>query len=242
MKDLAAEMVALSTRQEEPAEVESTGNSLFQRMMWFLSAGYSISTPMGVIRLNAKGNLRKSELLSAPDRSRILLDLSLSMSAEMRRMLNEVELDVEIQQSATGPVLIGITSGFNAKNPERAAKGEGVPITPGQPCVIRGKRIKVGGEGPTIGVTITRQDGDSGETHTFTATQLFPNTATRVGFVLPPTVEDGSIWSVKLCTQLGSNGSQLLKEPREAVLDDVFVVGENITGGGEEEEENPSEI
>lgn len=102
-------------------------------------------------------------------------------------MLNEVELDVEIQQSATGPVLIGITSGFNA-------------------------------------------------------TQLFPNTATRVGFVLPSTVEDGSIWSVKLCTQLGSNGSQLLKEPREAVLDDVFVVGENITGGGEEEEENPSEI
>ena len=139
-------------------------------------------------------------------------------------------------------MLIGITSGFNAKNPERAAKGEGVPITPGQPCVIRGKRIKVGGEGPTIGVTITRQDGDSGETHTFTATQLFPNTATRVGFVLPSTVEDGSIWSVKLCTQLGSNGSQLLKEPREAVLDDVFVVGENITGGGEEEEENPSEI
>lgn len=180
-------MVALSTRQEDPAEVESTGNSLFQRMMWFLSAGYSISTPMGVIRLNAKGNLRKSELLSAPDRSRILLDLSLSMSAEMRRMLNEVELDVEIQQSTTGPVLIGITSGFNA-------------------------------------------------------TQLFPNTATRVGFVLPSTVEDGSIWSVKLCTQLGSNGSQLLKEPREAVLDDVFVVGENITGGGEEEEENPSEI
>lgn len=106
MKDLAAEMVALSTRQEDPAEVESTGNSLFQRMMWFLSAGYSISTPMGVIRLNAKGNLRKSELLSAPDRSRILLDLSLSMSAEMRRMLNEVELDVEIQQSATGPVLL----------------------------------------------------------------------------------------------------------------------------------------
>lgn len=39
MKDLAAEMVALSTRQEDPAEVESTGNSLFQRMMWFLSAG-----------------------------------------------------------------------------------------------------------------------------------------------------------------------------------------------------------
>ena len=145
MKDLAAEMVALSTRQEDPAEVESTGNSMFQRMMWFLSAGYSISTPMGVIRLNAKGNLRKSELLSAPDRSRILLDLSLSMSAEMRRMLDEVELDVEIQQSATGPVLIGITSGFNAENPERAAKGEGVPITPGQPCVIRGKRIKVGG-------------------------------------------------------------------------------------------------
>lgn len=52
---------------------------------------------------------------------------------------------------------------------------------------------------------------------------------------MPAGAEEGSVWQVKLCTQLGSNGAQLLKEPRTVTMDDNFVVGqpaEDVPGGG----------
>ena len=96
----------------------------------------------------------------------------------------------------------------------------------------------MGGEGEQIGVTIRRTDGDSGETFFFPASKLYPNTPTQVGFVLPATAADGSVWGVILCTQLTSNGSTLLKEPRTATMPDNFVVGEvpDTPGGGDRPE------
>ena len=237
MRDLATELAALSSRQEDPEEVERIGNALIRRMIWFLSSGYSVSTPMGVFRPTAKGTLLENELASAPDRDRITLGVNYSMSEEMRQALESAEIDVEIQKSTTGPQLISVTSAYNAEHPKQASDGLGVPITPGQTCIITGKNIKVGGEGETIGVTITRQDGDTAETFFFPPKQLFPNTPTRVGFVLPATVENESIWGVKLCTLIGNNASTVLKNPRVAVMDDVFVVGESIGSVTEPDDE-----
>ncbi|WP_044263813.1 DUF4469 domain-containing protein [Bacteroides timonensis] len=67
------------------------------------------------------------------------------------------------------------------------------------------------------------------------AARLFPNTPTQVGFVMPAGAEEGSVWQVKLCTQLSGNGSLMLKEPRTVTMDDNFVVGqpaEDNPGGG----------
>ena len=56
--------------------------------------------------------------------------------------------------------------------------------------------------------------------------------------MLPATVPDGSVWSVMLCTQLGGNGSSLVKEPRTATMSDNFVVGDvaDTPGGGGEDD------
>ena len=51
------------------------------------------------------------------------------------------------------------------------------------------------------------------------------NTLTRVGFVMPADAPEGSVWSVKLCTQLGNNGV-LLKTTRSVTMDTNFVIGE----------------
>ena len=132
-------------------------------------------------------------------------------------------------------------SAQDAQNPEAAARGEGVPVSAGQACIIKGKHIKVGGADEQIGVTIRRTDGDSGETFFFPVSKLYPNTPTQVGFVLPATVADGSVWSVTLCTQLGSNGAALLKESRTATMLGNFVVGEvtETPGGGTGEDDRP---
>lgn len=235
MHDLASEVAALSTRQEDVEEIARTGNLLLSRMMWFLSSGYSISTVLGYFRPTSQGVFLESELTSAPDRKRLKLGVAYSMSQEMRQALADAEIDVEIQKSISGPQLFTVVSAQDAQNPAAAARGEGVPVSAGQTCIIKGKNIKVGGTGDQIGVTIKRTDGSSGETFFFPASKLYPNTATQVGFVLPAEAADGSVWSVTLCTQLGSNGTAQLKEPRTGMMSGSFVVGdvaETPDGGG----------
>lgn len=242
MDDLAAEVAALSTRQEDPEEIARTGRDLMRRMMWYLSAGYSISTPMGYFRPTAQGVFMESELNESIDRDRLTLGVKYSMSEEMRQALEDAEIDVEIQKAASGPQLFSVVSAQDAEHPEAVTKGEGVPVTGGQATIIKGKNIKVGGDGAEIGVTLTRVDGDTHTTYFFPPKQLYPNTNSRVGFVMPADAPEGSVWSVKLCTQLSSNGNSLLKSPRTVTMDTNFVVGEVTTptpgtGGGEEEGE-----
>lgn len=234
MHDLASEVAALSTRQEDIDEIARTGNLIMERMMWYLSSGYSISTLLGYFRPTSQGVFLDSELTSAPDRKRIKLGVAYSMSQQMRQSLADAEIDVDIQMSVSGPQMFTVVSAQDAQNPAAAASGEGMPVSAGQTCVIKGKHIKVGGESNQIGVTIRRTDGDSGETFFFPVSKLYPNTPTQVGFVLPATVADGSVWSVTLCTQLGSNGAVLLKAPRTATMSGNFVVGDiaDTPGGG----------
>lgn len=235
MHDLASEVAALSTRQEDVEEIARTGNLLLSRMMWFLSSGYSISTVLGYFRPTSQGVFLESELTSAPDRKRLKLGVAYSMSQEMRQALADAEIDVEIQKSISGPQLFTVVSAQDAQNPAAAARGEGVPVSAGQTCIIKGKNIKVGGTGDQIGVTIKRTDGDDDKTFFFPVSKLYPNTATQVGFVLPAEVADGSVWNVTLCTQLGSNGTAQLKEPRIGMMSGSFVVGdvaETPDGGG----------
>lgn len=238
LDDLAAEVAALSTRQEDPEDIARMGRQLMQRMMWYLSSGYSVTLPIGYFRLTAQGLFMEDELNAAPDRSRLTLNVAYSMSEDMRAALANAEIDVEIQKSVSGPQLYGVVSAHDAQNPAAVTRGEGVPITAGQTCIIKGKNMKVGGEGAEIGITLTRVDGSSGESFFFTPKMLYPNTATKVGFVMPASAPEGSVWSIKLCTQLGSGGT-LLKSPRAVVMDTDFVVGEvTSTVPGEDDDDS----
>ena len=239
MDDLAAEVAALSTRQEDPEDIARTGRDLMRRMMWYLSAGYSISTPLGYFRPTAQGVFMESELNEAIDRDRLTLGVQYSMSEDMRQALDDADIDVEIQKAVSGPQLYAVVSAHDAEHPDAVTRGEGVPVSGGHVCSIKAKHAKVGGEGEDIGVTITRVDGDTHTTYFFPPAQLYPNTATRIGFVMPADAPQGSVWSVKLCTQISSNGS-LLKTARTVEMGNNFVVGEVTepspgTGGGNED-------
>ena len=237
LDDLAAEVAALSARQEDAEDIARTGRDLMKRMMWFLSAGYSVSTPLGYFRPTAQGVFMESELNEAIDRSRLTLGVKYSMSDEMRQALADAEIDVEVQKATAGPQLYAVVSAHDADHPDAVTRGEGVPVSAGQVCVIKGRNIKVGGDGADIGVTITRVDGSEGTTYFFPVKKLYPNTLTRVGFVMPADAPEGSVWSVKLCTQLASGGNHLLKNARTVTMDDNFVIGEvseNLPGSGED--------
>ena len=234
LKEIAEEVAAMSTRQEEAEEVERITKRSMEVMEWFLSAGYSISTPMGYFRPTVSGVMLESELVGSPNRDCLSLGVSYSMSEGMRQALADAELDVEIQKAAVGPQIYQVLNIQDAQNPDAITRGEGTGITAGENCVIKGKKLKVGGTGENIGVTLTRQDDSSKETFFFPPSKLYPNTATQVGFIMPASAVEGSVWSVTLCTQLGSSG-ELLKEARTVTMTDYFVVGKTAsapTGGG----------
>lgn len=56
MDDLAREVAALSTRQEDAEEIARIGRLLMRRSVWFLSSGYSLSTELGYFRPTARAS------------------------------------------------------------------------------------------------------------------------------------------------------------------------------------------
>lgn len=152
------------------------------------------------------------------------MGVSYSMSEGMRQALADAELDVEIQKAAVGPQIYQVLNIQDMQNPDAMTSGEGTGIAAGENCVIKGKKLKVGGTGENIGVILIRQDGSSKETFFFPPSKLYPNTATQVGFIMPASAAECSVWNVTLCTQLGTK-NELLKEPRTVTMAEYFVVG-----------------
>lgn len=224
LEDIAREVAAMSTRQEDEDEIARLMRRSMQVMTWFLSSGYSVTTPIGYLRPTVNGVLLESELTGSPNRDRIKLGISYSMSEEMRKALADAELDVEILKATVGPQLYSVVSVQDAQNPEAVTRGEGVGVQPGENCIIKGKRLKVGGTAEGVGVTLVRQDGTSGESFFFPPSKLYPNTATQVGFIMPASAPEGSVWSVTLCTKLSVSGKEL-KEAYTVTMADYFVVG-----------------
>ena len=62
----------------------------------------------------------------------------------MRQALAEAELDVEIQKATSGPQLYSVGSAQDALHPDAATRGQGVPVSAGEACIIKGKNLKVG--------------------------------------------------------------------------------------------------
>ena len=235
LADLAKEVAATHGHQNQ-SEVEMLTRKTLELAAWYLSNGFGITTPLGYYHTTVSGSLLDSELSAAPDRSKLKLGISYAMSDLMRQFLTEAELDLEIDKAKTGPQLFSVISAQDAQHPDAATRGDSVPVAAGEACIIKGRNLKVGGPAEAnAGITLTRQDRQGVTSVFIPATRLFPNTPTQVGFVMPASAEEGSVWQVKLCTQIGANSSQLLKEPRTVVMDNNFVVGqpaEETPGGG----------
>lgn len=244
LEDLAREVAATHGHQNA-AEVEMLTREVLELANWYLSNGFTVTTPQGSFRTTVQGVLLDSELSSAPNRDKLKLNVAYTMGDAMRQSLDEAELDVEISKATTGPQLFSVADARQveqSKLPDADTRVP-IPVEAGQTCIISGRNIKVGGEGSQIGVTLRRTDGDSGTTLFFPVSKLYPNTRTRVGFVLPADVETGSTWQVTLSTQLSNNGTKLLKSPRTVTMENTFTVGEVsstpvVPGGGDGDDDN----
>lgn len=122
------------------------------------------------------------------------------------------------------------SAAFIATGEDVATKAEGNVTQPGSIYTVRGKKIKVEGTDPSVGLYFVSSTGTETK-----VTQLAVNNPSEVTFVVPSSLDDGS-YTLRIVTQY-SAGANLLKEPR--VLESTVYIGDapvqeggSSSGGG----------
>ena len=78
LTDLAQEVAATHGHQNA-SEVEMLTREVLELAAWYLSSGYTVTTPLDYFRTTVSGTALESELNTAPDRSRLKLSVGYSM-------------------------------------------------------------------------------------------------------------------------------------------------------------------
>ena len=118
-----------------------------------------------------------------------------------------------------------------------SAQGAGYRVKAGRIFTLNGKNIKVAGDDPSVGITLTSSDSVVTKIE---GDLLYQNTPSKVAFIVPENLEDGE-YELKLTTQF-SSGNWLLKTPR--TFTSTLIIGEEeadtpVVGDEDEEEDGP---
>ena len=93
-------------------------------------------------------------------------------------------------------------------------------ITPGGAVNLIGSKMKVVGDNPACGITLTNET--DGTVTTISVTAIAINDPSKITFVAPTTLSTGD-YKLSITTQYSSSGTQL-KEPRTYIFDYVLAV------------------
>jgi hypothetical protein len=88
-------------------------------------------------------------------------------------------------------------------------------LSSGGPITVSGSKIKIAGDNPANGVSLTNQG--TGEVMTVPANTIAVNEPSKVIFVAPHSLEPGD-YKLSITTQF-SSAAQALKEPRSYTFD-----------------------
>ena len=151
----------------------------------------------------------------------------LTQGAELRKAIEETTVEILGEKSNVMYILevedrdTGMTDGT---------------ITPGRNAFIRGASLKVVGDDPSVGITLTPVGGGS-ETK-LNEKDITINSPTEMVIIVPAGLEDGT-YTLTITTQY-SRSSTLLKEPRS--VSTTVYVGSASGGGGDDEEEDGPQV
>ena len=151
----------------------------------------------------------------------------LTQGAELRKAIEETTVEILGEKSNVMYILevedrdTGMTDGT---------------ITPGRNAFIRGASLKVVGDDPSVGITLTPVGGGS-ETK-LNEKDITINSPTEMVNIVPADLEDGT-YTLTITTQY-SRSSTLLKEPRS--VSTTVYVGSASGGGGDDEEEDGPQV
>lgn len=191
-----------------------------------LSSGYIVATPTALMQPCASGTVLKADLSKAPDRTKVKVYATLSMSPALRQSMEACQLEIFTQPAVVGPLLNGAVAATRTTADGATTR---VPL-PGKNITLTGRNLKLAGTDPAVGVTFTSVETPSKKVFV-PAEDVTINEPKRLIFVLPATVTDG-LWRVSISTQYGSGSSRVVKNLRTYELDEPIAVGTAAEEGG----------
>lgn len=172
-----------------------------------VASGYSISTPFMHARLSVAGVFEDDNF----DASKQKLNVRLSPAIQTLKLINETKVNV-LGEAKTGIVILKVIDSLtDAVNST---------ITPNNVLIIKGDRLQIESDDEntdSVGVFFINSNDDT----VTKATQIISNKKKEL-MVMVPLLDQGE-YELKVVTQ-STNGSSMLKTPREEVLDAVLTV------------------
>ena len=174
-----------------------------------LLAGATVNFGIGHFNLSIEGVFIGDD--AQWDSTKHRVTITITPTAELRAAIREVKVNVR-GMAASGMAINTITD---------VASGEvNARLTPGGAVNLTGSKIKVMGDNPACGISLTNEDDGTATTVPMNAIAL--NNPSKITFVAPATLPAGN-YKLSIVTQF-SNSTQLLKEPRTYVFDHTLTV------------------
>ena len=191
-------------------------------IMQLLLYGMRINTGLFIIELVCKGVTYDGAW--HPDVNS--LQINITPTKELREILDNTIINISGEASSA----MSVTGG-------ESAQGAGYRVKAGRAFTLHGKNIKVVGDDPSVGITLT--NSSSVETK-IEGDLIIQNDPSKVVFIVPESTADGE-YELKLVTQY-SGGGVYLKTPHTFIK--TLIVGEAVsdepdTGDDEEIEDGP---
>ncbi|MGV8095655.1 MAG: DUF4469 domain-containing protein [Mangrovibacterium sp.] len=174
-----------------------------------LTNGASVRFGLGYFNLKTNGVFVGDN--ARWDSSQHSLDIHVTPTGEFRNAVKAVSVDVR-GMATSGLAINSVTDVASGQENTRLTPGGGVNIT--------GSRIKIDGDGPGVGLSLTNQD--TSEVTAIPNTSILVNDPSKVTLILPAGLPAGD-YKLSICTQFAGSGT-LLKKPRTYVFDYVLNV------------------
>ncbi|HJA84404.1 MAG TPA: DUF4469 domain-containing protein [Candidatus Bacteroides intestinavium] len=220
---ILAEMKAEDTglRPETILHVFELEKRVIKRL---LMTGHAVNTGLYHASVAFRGLVKNSTW--NPDENQIAVNFN--PGADLREAIRQTRVNI------LGPKPAGISvTGME----DVATKAIDASATAGRAFTLSGQNIRINGDDPSVGLTLTDEDG----TETKVTQDLWViNNPSKVTFIIPAGLTAGT-YTLRLTTQYGGNSQRQLKAPR--TVEKTLYIGTQppSTGGGSGSEEEGSE-
>ena len=220
---ILAEMKAEDTglRPETILHVFELEKRVIKRL---LMTGHAVNTGLYHASVAFRGLVKNSTW--DPDENQIAVNFN--PGADLREAIRQTRVNI------LGPKPAGISvTGME----DVATKAIDASATAGRAFTLSGQNIRINGDDPSVGLTLTDEDG----TETKVTQDLWViNNPSKVTFIIPAGLTAGT-YTLRLTTQYGGNSQRQLKAPR--TVEKTLYIGTQppSTGGGSGSEEEGSE-
>lgn len=161
------------------------------------------------------------EMVFDPTRNSVYV--SFNQGSELREAIGQVKVDIIGRKDD----VMYVAGGGAATRVPTDGSPDFVAIA-GRNFTLRGANIKVAGNDPSVGITLTDADG---EVTQIDDDMIGVNDPSKIMFIIPTGLADGT-YKLTLTTQYGGNSRTFLKKPRS--VEQTIYIGEATSGGGEE--------